>query len=260
MGNDIIGFTDQELIGTSVTLTNNHLLIGRCGILRFYGYQNDGFWSLENDLSAYIDDCYKNNFNFVISTSLDGKHILLGLEQYGSGTPAAAMVFRKDDSEWFQIGMFVGEEEREYFETYTAMSGDGTIIAVSNNLGAVKVFRRSNGEYVLGNRFNVDLTTEKRFCFGSVLVVGYGLGKVVYLYNLSSYSLLQTIKSNMLGFGSAVFIFEDEYVESMVFGRTEKGEGEPNVTSDIQGHDKGCHLRCHRNQLEAKKCIEEFVR
>lgn len=112
MGN-IYGFADGESVGRFVTIANegNRICVGGLGVVRIYGHTSEGSWSLESDFSNYVEV-----FDFVISMSLDGKNILLGLRNVGSIRQGAVLVLHEDNSNgWAERATVQGEEERGLF-------------------------------------------------------------------------------------------------------------------------------------------------
>jgi len=157
MGNDILGSSAGDFLGTSVSLSADAqvLAIGASGsdkgYVRTYEYNGSNWVQMGSDIAG---EASGDQFGRSVSINADGTLLAVGASRNdGGGTDAGHVrMFSYNGANWTQVGSDInGEKAVDYFGNSVSLSSHSTKVAVGaylNDSGHVKTYSYKNIDWV----------------------------------------------------------------------------------------------------------------
>ncbi len=193
IGEDINGEAAEDGSGLSISLSSTGSIIAigairndgngpNSGHVRIYENINDSWIQIGNDIDGEAEG---DQFGASVSLSSDGTIVAVGahLNDDNGQDSGHVRIYENINDSWIQIGDDInGESSNDFFGISTALSSDGTIVAIGD-FNNVRVFENTNDTWTPVNNvlsgeapgdgfgsFGLDLSSN-----GQILAVGAAL-------------------------------------------------------------------------------------
>ncbi|XMO87946.1 T9SS type A sorting domain-containing protein [Algibacter sp. AS12] len=175
VGNDILGKNRYELLGTSLSISNDgsivaigapesHVIEHSPGLVRVYKYIGNNWIQIGSDIYGEDDN---DESGLSVSLSGEGNIVAIGAPHNAEVNNASQIlnighvrVFKNINDEWIQLGDDIDGEEYGQFGYSVSLSNDGNILAIGGiyndgitindgqNEGHVRVYKYFNNSWI----------------------------------------------------------------------------------------------------------------